>query len=339
MIKVFDTNYNFLDICYTYKDIYTMESLSTGLKTLCFQAPCLEHYINLLQEEFYIETEDYNYIIKEVNYNGNDFFTVYASADVEDIGGSTFMVFDFFEGTIRSAYEYCLQNTPWIVDYHSEKITMTTYQLANTDALTMLRQIATDYRQELWFDTKNKILHVYDTMGKAYGDYYSNELKLKNLNKQSSSYNYATVLFPIGKDGITIENINNGLPFIENFNYSDKYIEKIWVNEDYDIPEKLKAAAEIYLDEIAQPKASYKLKLSDLGPNIALGDNIILIDKIKKIKQKQRVVKITRYLEAPENDTIELSNLQEDFARSFVNEQKNIRKEIAYIKSVINELR
>jgi len=47
-------------------------------------------------------------------------------------------------------------------------------------------------------------------MGKDFGAYYSNELKLKNLKKQSSTYDYATVLIPIGKDGLTIMDINNG---------------------------------------------------------------------------------------------------------------------------------
>jgi hypothetical protein len=43
----------------------------------------------------------------------------------------------------------------------------------------MLRQIAYDYAQELWFDTKNKVLHIYDKMGQDLGAYYSNELRLK----------------------------------------------------------------------------------------------------------------------------------------------------------------
>lgn len=338
MIKIYDTNYKFLDFCDTYKDIYTMETLNTGLKSLCFKAPCLEQYINLLQEENYIETEDYNYVIKEVNYDGNDFFTIYASADIEQIYGSVFMIFDLFEQNVRAAYEYCLKNTDWTLAYHSVETSITTYQTKNTDALAMIRQIAEDYRQELWFDTKSKILHVYDKMGSSLGAYYSNELKLKNLKKQSSTYDYATVLFPIGKDGLTIEHINNGLSFIENHTYSDKYIEKIWVNEDYDVAEKLKAAAEIYLDSIAQPKASYKLKLSDLGASVAIGDEIMLVDKLKRIKQKQRVVKIVRYWDAPELDSVEISNLQEDFARTFINEQKRIYKEIEYIKQVISNL-
>ena len=86
------------------------------------------------------------------------------------------------------------------------------------------------------------------------------------------------------------------------------------------------------------PKASYKLSLSDLDKNTALGDTILLVDKLKRIKQKQRVVKITRYLNEPEKDSVEISNLQVDFAREFVKEQKALRKEIEKLKEKLNNL-
>jgi hypothetical protein len=34
------------------------------------------------------------------------------------------------------------------------------------------------------------------------------------------------------------------------------------------------------------PRASYQVKLTDLGEAVAIGDTIILVDKIKQIKQK-----------------------------------------------------
>jgi hypothetical protein len=34
------------------------------------------------------------------------------------------------------------------------------------------------------------------------------------------------------------------------------------------------------------PRASYQVKLTDLGETVKIGDTIILVDKIKQIKQK-----------------------------------------------------
>ena len=134
-------------------------------------------------------------------------------------------------------------------------------------------------------------------------------MRLKKLSKQSSSYDYFTVLHPIGKNGLTIGIINNNKNFLENFTYSNKYIERFMIDEEITAPEILKAKAEKYLAENCMPKASYKLQLSELGKSVGLGDTIYLIDKLKRIKQKQRVVKIIRFPQEPERGTIEISNL------------------------------
>jgi phage minor structural protein len=105
-------------------------------------------------------------------------------------------------------------------------------------------------------------------MGVQFGAYYSNELSLRNLVKQSSSYDYATILYPIGKNGLTIANINNGKDYLEDYTYSNKAIEKYFVDEDIEVAELLKMKAEEYLAEVSIPKASYKLSLAQLGDNV-----------------------------------------------------------------------
>ena len=102
--------------------------------------------------------------------------------------------------------------------------------------------------------------------------------------------------------------------------------------------DRLKAKAEKYLAENCMPKASYKLQLSELGKEVGLGDTIQLVDKLKRIKQKQRVVKIVRYPQEPERDNIEISNLQADFARDFVKQQKEMRKELDAIKKQLADV-
>ena len=46
-----------------------------------------------------------------------------------------------------------------------------------------------------------------------------------------------------------------------------------------------------------------------------------------------------RYPYEPERDSVELSNLQVDFARTFVEDQKVLQKEIAYLKKVIKNMK
>lgn len=338
MIKIYDSNHNFLKLLPSCKDIYTTELLSTGLKTLCFQVPCQDEFFEIIQEENYVETADYSYIIKELILEDNDFMEVRCSANIEDLTGRIFPVFDCLEMSLAQIYQYCLSKSEWVLDYQSIDRSIATYQLPHTTGYEMIKQIAEDYGQEIWFDTKHKVLRVYDEMGSEFGAYFSNELNLKQLIKQSSTYDYATVIFPLGKNGLTIANVNNGKEYLEDYSYSNKTIEKYFIDEDIEVAEILKMKAEEYLANSCVPRASYKLQLASLGDDVALGDIIYLVDKIKRIKQKQRVVKIVRYLREPERSSVEISNLQIDFARTFVEGQKEIKKEITYLKKLYTDL-
>ncbi len=336
MIKIYSSNNEFLTLLDTYKDAYTTETLSTGASTLCFQVPCVEEMLNYIQEENYVETPDYRYIIKEINMNDNNFIEVFCGPDYETIKGRLFQVFDCYKKSLKDAYEYCVSRaTGWRVEYNSDSREIATYQEQNVFGYDMILRIAEDYQQEFWFDTKNKILKIYDKMGSQFGAYFSNQLKMRQLIKQSSTYDYATVLYPIGKNGLTINIVNNNKSYLENYSYTNKQIEKLFIDEECEVAEILKAKAEAYLDEISAPRASYQVKLTDLGDNVAIGDTIILIDKIKHIKQKQRVVKIIRYWKAPERSQVEISNLQTNFARDFVKSQKKLESEIRYIRQLL----
>lgn len=340
MIKIYDINHNFLTLLdANLTNIYTTDELSTGQRTLCFDIPCDDIYFNYIDEENYVETEDYSYIIKEVKKEDNNYITVFCSANIESIKGNVFLYFDLLDSNLEQGYKYCLSSTGWDINYHSLDKTKITYQQPNVNAYDMLRRIAEDYGQELWFDTKNKILHIYSKMGANLGVYYSNELKLKLLKKHSNTYNYATVLYPFGKNGLTIADVNNGKNYLENYSYSNKYIQKIWVDESITRPEILKKKATDYLNQIAQPQASYQLQVSDIGDNVNIGDEIIIVDKIKKIKQVQRVVKIIRYPKAPEQSQIEIDNLMANFYDMFIKGEKRTDNDIKYVRELLKEMK
>ena len=339
MLKIYNINHQFLALLdANINNIYTTDTLSTGQRTLCFEVPCDETYINYIDEENYVETEDYNYIIKEIKSNNNKYITVYCSADVEQIKGKVFLYFDCYDKNLQQGYAYCLSGTDWTVNYHSNDRTRITYQEPNVCAYDMIRQIADDYGQEIWFDTKRKELNVYPKMGSNLGVYYSNELKLKQLKKNSNTYDYATVLYPFGKNGLTISNINNGKNYLENYSYTNKYLQKIWIDETIEVPEILKKKATDYLNEIAQPKASYQLLVSEIGDNVNIGDEITLVDKIKMIKQVQRVVKIVRYPNAPEKSKLEISNLMSNFYDMFLKGKKRTDNDIKYVRALLDEM-
>lgn len=97
-------------------------------------------------------------------------------------------------------------------------------------------------------------------------------------------------------------------------------------------------AAQAYLDYYSMPIVSYNLELSMLPKETQLGDNIILVDKIKRTKQRQRVVKMIKYPYTPEKDKVELSNQIVNFAETFTSFNSDYKKQIAYIKKNLTTL-
>lgn len=342
MMKIYDTEHQFLSyLTNNLRNVYTTATLETGTKSLCFQIPCKEEFLELVREEYYIETQDYEYIIKELVLEDNNFFTVYCGPNIEELNGSTFRIFDCLEKNPEQAYNYCISPVPsWSIEYNSENATVMTLQTKQVSCLEMIRTVANMNGQELWFDTKNKKIQVYDRVGRIHSNvYYSNELKLRKLSKQSSTYDYATVLYPIGKNGLTIAEINNGRDYIEDYTYSNKRIEKYWFNDDIEVAERLMGAARDYLASIAQPSAAYKIDICDLGIMVALGDTITIVDNLKRVRQNKRVVKIVDYPFEPERSSIEVSNRQANFARTFVDKQKILEKELRYIHTIIDNMK
>lgn len=342
MLKIYNNQYRFLTLLDNgLKDVYTTDSLDTGWRTLCFKVPCKPEYINYLDEENYIETDDYNYIIKEVKSEDNFYLTVYCQPNIDAFKSAVHQYFDVSQKSVKQAYEYCLQNTGWSLSYNSADNTrlQDEYQERNKYKIEMIRKIANDFNQEFWFDTKNKILYIYDNLGKDFGAFYSNELKLKLLKRFSNSYEYGTVVYPVPNDKMSgnIWTINEGRDYIENYDYTNKRIIKFYEDKNATHAEQLLKGAQEYLNEICVPKTTYEIALTDIGPTIGLGDNIIIVDKIKNTKIKQRVVEITRYPLQPEKSKLTISNLPSNFYKMFVAGNRELEKDIRFIEKNIEE--
>lgn len=332
MIKVYDRNKQFLKLIDEgLKDIKITEDLETGYKSLFFKVPCLEEYFDLIQEENYVRTKDYEFIIKENTNIDNQFIEVYCKANVEDLE-YVFEAFDCYDKNVEQAYTYALQPTGWTCQYYSQDRSVVVYQVPYINSMQACRYLAEMYEQDIWFDTLNKVVEVYDYMGQD-TELYGNQRYLKQLSQYSNTYDFATVLYPIGKNNLTIGELNNGRDYLENYTYCNKRVEKTWL-ADYDRIEDLIKYGQQYLDKISQPITSYKIELTKLG-EINLGDRCWIVDQIKHIKTKQRCVKVVRYPKAPEKSYIEIANESPDFIKNSVKSQKKMEKDLRWVKEFL----
>ena len=341
MLKIYDTNHNYVSSIDKSKDLCVTSTLKDGFSTLSFKIPLTDENLAIVDEEYYVETDDYSYVIKEINLRKNDYINIYCNPNLENLKYSLVSVYDAFDINIEQAINKLFTQTQcgWTLQYnstlHRDKVE---YKEEKKSALELLEQIKADYNLEYWYDTKAKVLKVYDHLGGERGTYFSNEIRLKLLNQQGNTYDYITAIYPIGKDGITIGPVNNNKNILENYQYSNKYKPIFWIQEDIEHMDQLKLAAQTYLNYYSMPIVSYNLDLSVLPKETQLGDNIILVDKIKRTKQRQRVVKLIKYPYTPEKDKVELSNQIVNFAETFTKFNSDYNKQIEYIKKNLNTL-
>jgi hypothetical protein len=129
-------------------------------------------------------------------------------------------------------------------------------------------------------------------------------------------------MLPIGKDDLTIESVNDGDKYIYNFQYSTAKKAMIWEDTNYEDAASLMKAAKQKLEEISTPAVNYTATILDVA-NMAdgyedfafqIGDAVDILDPELEISDRQRIVKITRYPDKPEKNTVELSNRKMSFS-------------------------
>ena len=136
---------------------------------------------------------------------------------------------------------------------------------------------------EMRFDTKKKIVYFREQLGEDKGVYFASGLNLIRVKNSGDSNNFYTRIIPIGKDGLKITEANDGVEYVENYQYSNKIRTLIWEDSNYEDADTLLTDAEAKLEDLSVPKESYQADVIDLAKlrpeykllDYGLGDNAI----------------------------------------------------------------
>ena len=310
MLKLYDSNKNFLKNISNYKDLRIESELANGDKTLSFtyrgKPPDIEN-------EMYIQTETDRYVVKEVR--PADHATEYVcKLDLEELEASMFQQFTAKDQTAKDAADLAVAGTQWIVVSSMTK--RRSVQQFKKTPYDILMKIRDAFMCEIRFDNLNQVVYLEEEFGDDKGVYLRSELNLKSVNLTLDSYDYYTRIIPIGVNGLRITSVNDGKEYVENHQYSDKIRTLIWEDTSYEDAQTLKEDAEDKLADMSKPKRSYSAEVRDLAKlsgkysafAYALGDTVTIVDEPSGIKDAQRIVKMTEYPDNPESNTVELSN-------------------------------
>lgn len=314
MLILYDKDHNKIAGLSNYKE-YTVEREINVEDTLSFQYPVNDDKHDLIQEESYIRTKENEYVVKEVNYEDDDWTEYVCKINIEDLKGKEVEHFETSDQKCNDSINLAIAGTGWTIG-SCEVTKQRTVRKNNCTVYDILSEMQNAYNCEMCFDGINKKIYIYNEMGQNKGAYFSEQLNLKKLEVQRNSYDYITRLIPIGKDGLDIKQVNAGKNYIENYQYSNKVITAYWEDNRYTVPAELLEDAIARLEYLSKPYKSYRADVIDLSSSsneysildYDLGDTITLLAKTKDTKEDQRIVKITKYPDEPERNSVELAN-------------------------------
>ena len=297
-------------------------TLSTGDKELVFEYPAHGEMVDLLQEEYYIQTQTDEYVLKAVGISA-EWNKYTAQLNVEELEGKSFSFgFTSQEQTITACLETAFEGTGWTVGTCTVTKKRTIKIESATSAWDILQECLDTYRCECQIDSLHKVVNIFETIGQDRGCYFVEGLNLRKLTLNSDTYDFFTRIVPIGKDGLTIEE-TVGKAYLENHQYSKKVKTYTWKDERYTNVESLIEDATAKLDEMSKPYRAYSADVVDLAKvsetysdilDYGIGDSVTFISKKTNTRAKQRIVKIVEYPEQVEKNKVELSNTTKSFA-------------------------
>lgn len=336
MLKIYDKEHNTVGYIVKYRDLKIESDVTTGDRILSFTYLAKKHQI---EEEYYVETEDDEYVIKEKSVSTDGFLQFTANLNLEELEAKPWESFSVEEKTIEEAAKLALAGSGWTVGESTVKKKRNA-GILQTNTLGILRKLCTAFICEISFDTKKKTVSFYEQIGNEKGTFFLNGLNMRKLQRRGSTYDYYTRIIPIGAEGMTIENVNNGKKYVENYQYSNKVKTYIWKDESYTDAEALKEDAEKKLQDMSKPEVSYSVDVIDLAKQkkykslkFDIGDTVTLIDAKTGIREKQRIVKMVRYPENSEKDSCELANRQPSFEEM----RQKLQEAQEIIDAVIND--
>ena len=316
MFKVFNRKKNQVDLLENPISPVIVNELG-GIGELTFSVPSTYKHLEL---EGYIQVEnDHEYVIKEIVTHGTN-RDVVCMLNIEEILGMAWSKFISRDNTLMKCAELVLSGTKWrAIDKSSCKVKRNLYGTV-TNSYNLLQMMCTVYNVEFIFDTYNKTVTFVDKVGKDAGVYFINDINLKQLNVDTHTHKYITRVIPVGKDGLTIESVNNGKNYLENKTYTTKNIYGIWQSDKHDNPKTLMDDARRFLDEMAVPYETYEVVVDDLYAlkgydefQYGLGDIVTIIDGDTETRIQQRIIQRTYNLLEPDKDTIHIANKDATF--------------------------
>ncbi len=305
------------------QDDYYIRELASGYDEVVFNVNIRDDVYQYIREEAVIRDRNKNnYLVKQID-AGEKTAKVVAQINLDDWKSAMFMQYTNNSATVEQTVTSVLPAGWSVIDQSlvTKRRTIPTSDTTgdyNVTALKVLEDCVSVYEVRFRFDTANKIVYIINPANYvSKGAFATRDLNLKKLNYKGKSDSFVTRLYAEGADGLTFADINDGKPYVENFNYANKIISYYWKDERYTDAESLLEDAQAKVDAMAIPSQSYDCDVLDLAntnpelygfEDFSLFSIVTLVDDAKEVRTDYQVVEKWSYPYYPVNNKVMLSS-------------------------------
>ncbi|MBM7835704.1 prophage endopeptidase tail family protein [Clostridium sardiniense] len=298
IIQIFDINKKKICDLKEYKNIKIESFLESGDESLSFYMRRNSEFYNNILEECYVQTGEQEYVIKNKKIINEEYALLECQLNLEDLEAIILSKFDNNRINIDETMNKVLLNTGWSFNVTNSKKIRRILRI-DSNVLDVIKNIFEVYNYKPIFNTLSKTISI--RISEEKGVYNFDEINIKRIG--DNSYDYATRMIPKGINNLDISKINNGKNFVENHVHSNKIKSIYWKNTNYSNPEDLKEDAEIRLSQLAKPRETFIVKVSDLSQiskinilDYRVGDKLTHKNLIKT-----EILTIIRLINYPDN--------------------------------------
>lgn len=212
-----------------------------------------------------------------------------------------------------SAMTFALQNTEWNVGSIEVSATKS-FESTADNPLALLQLIADVYNGELVFHSVEKTVDLVKQTGGGSGMVFHFKKNMKSIERTASTTSLVTRLYAFGKDGMTFSSINGGLPYVEDFSYTDEVLIGSLDCSSFTSAEDMLSYAKMRVADYCKPNYSYRLSvlylqnLAGHGHEIyGLGDVVRVVDEELGLDISTRIVRMEKDILEPWETKVELS--------------------------------
>lgn len=179
--------------------------------------------------------------------------------------------------TAFGAMTSLLADTGWFVG-QVDSTAVLGWENDSGTVLGVLKQVASVYGGDLVFDDVNKFVHLLNQGGRDRGTYFSYERGISTAEKREDTTNLVTRIYGRNADGLTIAPANNGVPYVEDYTWTDEVRESTYDFKSGMTPQAMLRFLNAFIADRAKPTLSYQYEVAGLVDRVDEVDRFEVLD-------------------------------------------------------------